>query len=787
MNSEGEAGNNIECTNSATIASAAAEAATVTALDASVTTTGGAKRMTRAVKRALTSGEKEEAGSTAENETHTPGGKSPTRRKAKTSSSKKMKKGNNHQEVSIFQRIDNDDVVLQIFSFFIGSVTADKDACGSLPVVSASWHTSFNSKMLWASMARVDLSGGINWTNLRFKGIKAEGTEGTCFRCCERSSNTEFALKRARVNYPNGEGIPYYMLRELSALKGLQHPNISCPVAVNLHGYKLHVYFDYVDRTLHDYLNPSDGADEARRAGEGPMGLKLPQVRELLRQLLAGVSRCHRAGVLHRNLKPKHLLVTPGASAAEPLDGATLQLSDFALVRLATFPRRTYTTEVVTLWYRPPEILLGVKDYTPAVDMWSVGCIFAEMAMGKPLFTGMCEVDQLFQIFSKLGTPTEESWPGFAALPHNNSQFPDWKHNRLVVELASGSSVVDDAGTDLLQKLLRYDPDTRLSAEEALSHPFFTAADTATEEARPTDAHAVPGVSDAAGLRDGAGAHADAMEIQLAAVAPPITQTHAARFLTHLKEKEAAHHTGSCFLDVHDTDIRGEHRSQLVDWLVEVVDAFDMCERTAFLATSYTDEYLTRVKGDRKTLQLIGATCLHIASKCEDVSYIGIEDLSKCADNGYSGADVIEQEQLILNELNFDLAIPTVLDFVNAYREVVPSVFDGERVYFMCKFLAEVTLLEPGALKFKPSLLATCIVVYSQHILHQQTEWQPEFAQAAGFQWSELRAGFYFIRDSHVRIKNAQNLLRVIPSRYSKSETSSVALVSPPSAVALSF
>lgn len=127
-----------------------------------------------------------------------------------------------------------------------------------------------------------------------------------------------------------------------------------------------------------------------------------------------------------------------------------------------------------------------------------------------------------------------------------------------------------------------------------------------------------------------------------------------------------------------------------------------------------------------------------------------------------------------------------MLDFVNAYREITPSAFESERVYFMCKFLAEVTLLETGALKFKSSLLATCILVYSQHILLQQTKWTPEFAQIVGYEWSELREGFYFVHDSHVRIRNSQSLM-VIPGRYSKSETCSVALVSPPTTVVLAF
>ena len=112
---------------------------------------------------------------------------------------------------------------------------------------------------------------------------------------------------------------------------------------------------------------------------------------------------------------------------------------------------------------------------------------------------------------------------------------------------------------------------------------------------------------------------------------------------------------------------------------------------------------------------------------------------------------------------------------------MVPSEFDNQRVYFMSKFLSEVTLLEKGALKFKPSLLATCVVVYSQRLLLQRTHWAPEFANITGYEWAELRECVFFVHDSHVRIDNAHQMLRVIPARYSKTETGSVALVSPPS------
>ena len=149
-----------------------------------------------------------------------------------------------------------------------------------------------------------------------------------------------------------------------------------------------------------------------------------------------------------------------------------MQVSDFALVRATGLPRRVYTTEVVTLWYRPPEILMGLRGYSPAVDIWSIGCIFAEMSQGKPLFTGISEIDQLFQIFSKLSTPTDQDWPEFRRLPNFHFEFPNWTLrplSRLFPKLSA-------AGLDLMTKLLTYNPDKRITAEEALRHPYFAAS-----------------------------------------------------------------------------------------------------------------------------------------------------------------------------------------------------------------------------------------------------------------------------------------------------------------------
>ena len=124
---------------------------------------------------------------------------------------------------------------------------------------------------------------------------------------------------------------------------------------------------------------------------------------------------------------------------------------------------------MVTLWYRAPEILLGQKKYTTAVDIWSVGCIFAEMAQRRPLFAGDCEIDQIFRIFKVLGTPKESNWPGVTSLPDFKLTFPKWQP----ISLSTNCSNLDFQGLDLLSQMVCFDPNQRISATDALNHVYY--------------------------------------------------------------------------------------------------------------------------------------------------------------------------------------------------------------------------------------------------------------------------------------------------------------------------
>jgi serine/threonine protein kinase len=186
-------------------------------------------------------------------------------------------------------------------------------------------------------------------------------------------------------------------------------------------------------------------------------------VKDFMHQLISGLDYCHSIGVVHRDLKPQNLLID---------SKGTLKIADFGLARAFCIPIRAYTHEVVTLWYRAPEILLGGRLYGLGVDTWSVGTIFAELVNMYPLWPGDSEIDELFHIFRSLGTPNEKIWPGVSQLPDYKTVWPSWP--KVTPERMVQGGVLGPDGVDLLVKLLEYAPSERISSRAALNHPYFT-------------------------------------------------------------------------------------------------------------------------------------------------------------------------------------------------------------------------------------------------------------------------------------------------------------------------
>ncbi|BAT74052.1 hypothetical protein LR48_Vigan464s001600 [Vigna angularis] len=276
-----------------------------------------------------------------------------------------------------------------------------------------------------------------------------EGTYGVVYKARDRVTNETIALKKIRLEQED-EGVPSTAIREISLLKEMQHRNIVRLQDVVHSEKRLYLVFEYLDLDLKKHMDSSP-----------EFAKDLRQVKMFLYQILCGIAYCHSHRVLHRDLKPQNLLIDRSTNS--------LKLADFGLARAFGIPVRTFTHEVVTLWYRAPEILLGSPRYSTPVDIWSVGCIFAEMVNQRPLFPGDSEIDELFKIFRILGTPNEDTWPGVTSLPDFKSAFPKWQPKDLKTVVPN----LDPAGLDLLSRMLHLDPSKRITGRSALEHEYF--------------------------------------------------------------------------------------------------------------------------------------------------------------------------------------------------------------------------------------------------------------------------------------------------------------------------
>ncbi|CAN1152487.1 Cyclin-dependent kinase G-2 [Linum perenne] len=284
-----------------------------------------------------------------------------------------------------------------------------------------------------------------------------EGTYGVVFRAKDKKTGEIVALKKVKMEKER-EGFPLTSLREINILLSFHHPSI-VDVKEVVVGSSLDSIFMVMEYMEHDLKGLMESMKQPFSQSE---------VKCLMLQLLEGTKYLHDNWVLHRDLKTSNILLN---------NRGELKICDFGLARQYGSPLKPYTHMVVTLWYRAPELLLGAEQYSTAIDMWSLGCIMAEMLSKQPLFNGKTEVDQLDKIFRILGTPNETIWPGFSKLPRVKVNFVKHQYNLLRKKFPAtsftGSPVLSDAGFDLLNKLLTYDPEKRITVDAALNHEWF--------------------------------------------------------------------------------------------------------------------------------------------------------------------------------------------------------------------------------------------------------------------------------------------------------------------------
>ncbi|KAK4106759.1 Pkinase-domain-containing protein [Parathielavia hyrcaniae] len=290
-----------------------------------------------------------------------------------------------------------------------------------------------------------------------------EGAYGWVSRAKEIATGKVVALKRLKIDPKDRGGLPITGLREIQILKDCEHRNVVMlqEVVVGDDTSRIENIFLVLEFLEHDLKSILEDMPEPFLASE---------VKTLLGQLASGVAYLHDNWILHRDLKTSNLLLN---------NRGQLKIADFGMARYVGEPPPPNLTQlVVTLWYRAPELILGARRYGPAVDMWSVGCIFGELLTREPLLQGRNEVDELTKIFELCGVPTDETWPSFRRLPNARGlRLPSSAAGNN--KAATGSAIrarfplLTSAGAALLGGLLALDPERRPTAREMLAHEYF--------------------------------------------------------------------------------------------------------------------------------------------------------------------------------------------------------------------------------------------------------------------------------------------------------------------------
>lgn len=285
--------------------------------------------------------------------------------------------------------------------------------------------------------------------NERFQKIKkiGEGTFAVVYEGLDTLTNKRVAIKKIKMDARN-PGLDIGALRELKVLRALSHPNIATMHGVYARGKNLNIVLEYYESDMERIIKD-------RSITFGPSDIKAWML-----MILRGVECMHQRGLLHRDLKPSNLLVGS--------DGV-IRLGDFGLCREGCLPMRPMTSQVVTLWYRAPELLLGAKYYGGGVDVWAVGCIFAELMLRTPFLA--CEGGELAQlntIYRALGSPSKD-WPEMFDLPGYHAPPPPQPSS-----LKSLFHAASEDALDLLQGMFTFNPGKRMTARECLEHPYFT-------------------------------------------------------------------------------------------------------------------------------------------------------------------------------------------------------------------------------------------------------------------------------------------------------------------------
>lgn len=281
-----------------------------------------------------------------------------------------------------------------------------------------------------------------------------EGTYGDVYYVRDVRKNKNVALKRVKFHGEQTQGIPATTVREIAILKEINHKNVVALEDVifsqSASGeLQLYLIFEAMDHDLKKLIK--------QHGGKIPFDL----IRILMFHIVQGVEHLHSNKILHRDLKPDNVLISA--------DNTSVKICDFGLSRTIHQPLRPYSQEILTLWYRSPELCINNSSYSVGVDTWAIGCIFAELVTGTPLFICQTASELMLKIVSTIGNPPAD----IARMPAEMAQIMKMVPNKKETDLSQIVIGMDSDGMDLLRCLLRVNPLQRITCKEALQHPFF--------------------------------------------------------------------------------------------------------------------------------------------------------------------------------------------------------------------------------------------------------------------------------------------------------------------------
>lgn len=318
--------------------------------------------------------------------------------------------------------------------------------------------------------------------------VIGSGVFGMVTKAQVRGTGEVVAIKRLHVDSEQGDGISSTVLREVTLLRGFNHPNITQLKQIAFEGPYIHLMFEYMETDLHKVI---------KQRRQNRMLMHMPMLKKYSHDIFSGIHACFVRRIVHRDLKPQNVLVSRQG----------LKLGDFGLARNYSPPIQSYTHDVITLWYRAPEILLGCRIYGPEVDLWSCACIIVEMSLLMPIFNGDSEIGTIFKIFQVVGSPTENTWPGFTQIgqpnfaEHWRPNYPTWPDTGLQEIVTYRSDLADPSPTpftapplaesvptgatprsdqgscvELLRRLLVINPKHRATSRQAKGHAWLSDA-----------------------------------------------------------------------------------------------------------------------------------------------------------------------------------------------------------------------------------------------------------------------------------------------------------------------